>query len=171
MEMPDGILLKNINLRNAFLDRKSIEANTGKIKAKYKLLTFKDLILRDLGVFVFHILTTGKDSYIKEKTMDIFLADWEYRDGTHLNSECSKLCSQKVDIINKEVLLEKIRDTNNRFPHTGTLSQIKFNEILKFIREDFEKTDLKTDFDVKEIINSMFDKKQVAKNILDKFGL
>lgn len=171
MYMPDSILLRNINLRNTFLDRKSKEESTSITKAKYKLLTFKDLILADLGLFVFHVLTTGEDSYIKDKTMDIYPNDWEYRDGTHLGANCSRLCTQKVDVLNKETLLEKIRDDKNRFSHVGTIYQSKFSEIIDFIKDDFGRTDIKTDFDVREIVNSLFEKRQASREVLDKFGL
>lgn len=169
--MPEGVLLSYVNLRNAFLDRKSEEKGTTRVKAKYKLLTQKDTTLTELGVFVFHVLTTGDESYIQSKSIDILFADWEYRDGTHLGSTSSKLCTQKVDVMNKESLLAKIRDTENRFSHTGTLQQKKFSEVIEFIKKDFEKTDSKTDFDVKEIVNAIFDKKQIVEQVLNKFGL
>jgi len=173
MEMPDNVLMMHINLRCAFLDMKSEEKDSVpiRIKPKYKLLTQKDTVLSDIGIFVFHILTTTKDSYIKEKTIDILMPDWEYREGTHLNAECSKLCSQEVDILNQEKILAKIRDKNNKFSHKGTLSQIKFNEIINFIKENFETTDIKTDFDVKDIITSIFNQEKIAEKVLQKFNL
>lgn len=171
MEMPDNVLMMNINLRNTFLDMKSEEKDSSRIKPKYKLLTQKDTLLSDIGVFVFHILTTTEDSYIKEKTIDIFQSDWEYRDGTHLDSPYSKLCSQEVDILNKEKILAKMRDGGNKFSHKGTLSQIKFTEVMDFIKKSFEKTDTRTNFDIRDVIIPILNKKQVAENLLQKFGL
>lgn len=171
MEMPDNALMMYINLRCAFLDMKSEERSTCRVKPKYKLLTQKDTALSELGVFVFHILTTTEDSYIKEKTIDINETDWEYREGNHLNAECSKLCSQEVDVMNQEKILLKIRETGNGFSHKGTLSQIKFTEVINFIKESFEGTDTRTNFEVKGIITSLIKKEKIAEELLNKFGI
>ena len=170
MEMPDDALLECMRLRRAFLDRKSEEFGNSRSKPKYKLLTQKTA-LSELGIFIFHILTTTKGSYIKEKTIDIYISDWEYREGVHLSEPCSKLCSQKIDVMNREKLLSKIKDSDNGFPHKGTLSQIKFDEVVSFIKTDFESVDSRTDFVVRDIIISIFDKKEIAKDVLTKFGL
>lgn len=171
MEMPDTALMMHIKLRCAFLDKKSKEKDTERVKAKYKLLTQKGTILSEIGIFIFHVLTTTEDSYIKDKTINIYKTDWEYIDGTHLYKEYSKLCSQEVDIMNEEKILSKIKDSENRFSHTGTLSHLKFNEVVNFIRESFETTDTKTNFEVKDILKCLINKENIADDLLIKYNL
>ena len=104
-------------------------------------------------------------------TMNIYPTDWEYRDGSHLNAKCSKICSQIVDVVNKDTILLRIRDSENKFSHTGTINQLKFNEIIDFVKTSFEKVTSKTDFEVREIIDSMIHKTPIAKSVMSKFDL
>lgn len=169
--MPDNVLLRFINLRRAFFDIKSKERGADRVKPKYKLLTQKGLLSDELEIYVFHILTTTEDSYIKDKTINIYRSDWEEREESHLGAEYSKLCTQIIDVINKDNLLEKIRDGENKFSQVAVLGQIKFDEVINFVKKDLEEVSSKTDFPVRDILSSLFNKTPVAKDLIKKFGI
>lgn len=160
-----------IKPRRAYLDRFSVEENTARIKPKYKLLTHKNKSLTELGVYIFHVLTKGVDSYAKERTINILLEDWEQRDGTHLSEACSKLDFQKVDILDEDKILLKMRDSKNGFQAKGTLKQQKFLEVLDFIKNGSEEINLRTDTDVRDAIQSLIRNAKLPENVLVRFGL
>ena len=170
MEMPDSVLLMHLNLRSAFLDRKSQEDGTLVVKPKYKLFTFKKEALGELDILTFHVLTSQKQTYIQEKTIDIIETDWEHREGTHLDGS-GKLCSQAVSFMNKETVLLKMRDRDNKFSHVATLGHVKFNEVLTFIQDNLQAVDRRTNFDVKDVIESIINDTQIPESLLQKLGL
>lgn len=110
MLMPDTVALLYYLPRNTFLDKTSKEESTGIVKPKYKLL-FKNH--KEMGVFVFFVLTTEKSACVQERTCSILKKDWEERQWTHLDADCSYIDIQKHIVMNKDDVVDKANNPKN----------------------------------------------------------
>lgn len=152
MQMPDAVALLYYLPRNTFLDKNSEEKSTGIVKPKYKLL-FKHH--KEMGVFVFFVLTTEKSACVQERTCPILFQDWEERQGTHLNADCSYLDVQKHIVMNKDEVISKASNPIAGFSYAGKVYQAKFSELSGMVQAYVSSSNLKTDFTIRDILKSI----------------
>ena len=152
MDLPNNVLLFYYIPRNTILDSKSEEKTTGIIKPKYKLL-FKNH--KEMDIFIFFVLTTNKSACVNERTFSILCADWEHRDGTHLNAICSYIDVQKIVVMNEEEVLHKAKNPRIGFSYAGKLSQNKYMELYSLVNNYTSSASIKTDFTIRNILKSI----------------
>jgi len=129
MQITDNVLLLKINEASAYYDKFSVEETIGKIKPKYKLM--RSSILEQ---YFFNVLTKDMTACKKKLTIRIEKDDWLNRAKGYLE-KCSFCDLTKYDIMDKEVLLKKIRDRNNLFLFVGKLCESKYNELKKLSKK------------------------------------
>lgn len=134
MELPANVLLLKINPKSLYLDKKSKELSTGKIKRKYKLAG--NMILDE---YFFNFLTRQSSACIRRFTLCIEPKDWENETTeSRLGGQNSYCDVSKFELINKNDLLAKIRDKGNGFPFIARLCEEKVNE-LQVLRNEIGK--------------------------------
>ena len=62
-------------------------------------------------------------------TMEIKPEDWVNKDANHLNADCSYLDIKKIESLDKDVLLQKCRDHQNRFQCVAKLCDKKYQDL------------------------------------------
>lgn len=167
MEMPATVALLYYLPRNTYLDKTSEEKSTGIIKPKYKLL-FKHH--KEMGVYVFFVLTTEKSACVQERTCSVLLKDWEERQGTHLSAVCSYIDIQKHIVMNKDDVLLKASSPNTGFSYAGKVYQAKFSEISTMVETYVSSATPKTDFTIRDILKSIV-VKDVPSTFVSKFNI
>lgn len=152
MLMPDTVALLYYLPRNTFLDKTSKEESTGIVKPKYKLL-FKNH--KEMGVFVFFVLTTEKSACVQERTCSILKKDWEERQWTHLDADCSYIDIQKHIVMNKDDVVDKANNPSTGFSYAGKVYQAKFAELSGMVQTYVSSATQKTDFTIRDILKSI----------------
>lgn len=126
MIISDNILLEKITRQHLYCDKKSKESFTNIEKRKYKLAGN-----RLLGHFFFHILTTTKDACKQSCTLPLYLSDWENVTPRFKLSDICYCDLTKFDRIERAILLQKMKDKNNGFPHVAKLTNSKYQKLIK----------------------------------------
>lgn len=139
-------LLSTIIPQNVYLDKKSIELLTGRVRRKYKLAG-KPL----LDKYFFNILTKTKSACKTSSTLCIESTDWDKKiSGSRLN--ITSYCDlTKYELINKSELITKLLDKKNKFLFQAKLCDQKCIE-LQCLRNQVSKSFLISQ-EVKRIIN------------------
>lgn len=150
--LPDEIVLSYCVPRNTFFDKKSKELGTDRVKGKYKLL-FK--IIKEIDIFTFFILTSSKDSGVRDRVFKISLSDWADRDRNHLENEFSYVDIQKFEVLSKVDVLSRMRGGNNNFSYAGKLNSFRFNEFKLSVQGYLDMTTVKTDINKRELLRSI----------------
>ncbi|MCX6745935.1 MAG: hypothetical protein NTX00_02840 [Candidatus Parcubacteria bacterium] len=122
-----GLILLKVKARNLYLDRKSIEQNTGVQKIKYKLAAN---VLKDLQIYPFFILRSEL-TCSRYFAFQIDRGDWLQSRGDYLNKPCSYIDIRCPEIIGQNELYLKIRDKRNFFS-VARLKDSKYNEMVNF---------------------------------------
>jgi hypothetical protein len=119
MELPDEVILGKIKKNCVYLDKKSKEKSTNRVKPKYKLAGNSIL---DHRFFIF--LTKRYSSCFGACTLKIKKGDWEEKiDGPYLMEECSYCDLTKYDLLSQNDLLFKSRDRENTFCYIAKLCE------------------------------------------------
>lgn len=167
MLMPDKVVLLYYLPRNTFLDKTSEEKRTGIIKPKYKLL-FK--YHKEMGVFVFFVLTTEKSACVQERTCSILDEDWEERREARLGADCSYIDVQKHIVMNKDEVLDKASNSVTGFSYAGKVHQAKFSELTGMVQSYISSATPKTDFIIRDILRNIVAEDK-AGNFVGKFKI
>lgn len=131
MDLPDQIFLNQIKPKNLYFDKKSKESTTNEIKPKYKLAG--NCILEQ---YYFNILTTDLDACKKAVTLCIKQNDWENKiKGPYLRESASYCDLTKYELLDKSILITKIRDKTNGFPYIAKLCGAKYKELQKLQKQ------------------------------------
>lgn len=124
---PDSFFLSRIKKRHLYFDKKSKEEHTNIIKPKYKLAG--NVILDN---YFFHVLTTDSSACKRKLTVTIPRCKWEnVSDDGFLREDVSYCDLRRCDIIEKNLLLSKIKDKGNTFPYVAKLCEVKYIELCK----------------------------------------
>jgi hypothetical protein len=127
MELPDKAFLLRIKKRNVYLDKKSIEASTGRLRKKYKLAG-NEL----LSHYFFNILTSHPDTCKLICTLKIEQKDWEEKiEGPYLLGDASYCDVTKFEMMEISELVRKIKDKNNTFRYIAKLRPDRFRELQR----------------------------------------
>jgi len=126
MRLNDDILLRKIKKAHTYFDKRSKEKATGLINEKYKL---SGNVL--LEIYTFFVLTTDKDACKRLLTLCIHQEDWEQKNPNYLNDEYSYCDITKYDVLNKDIILKKMRDRRNGFIFVAKLCNSKFKKLEK----------------------------------------
>ena len=130
---PDSALIQSIKTQNAYADYKAFEKFTKKEKKKYRLAG-KIIDLSPLMFFPFFFLTKRSTACQPALTVRIHISDWECKHPAHLTLEWSFLDIKKVELLNKDIILQKMKDSQNGFPFVGRLSDNKFKELKEKLK-------------------------------------
>jgi hypothetical protein len=134
MRVPDAILLATIQSKNLYLDKKSKEITTSRVKGKYKLA---GNILSELEQYFFNILTKNFSSCKSRLTIKIEEKHWEEKaEGDYLSEEVGYCDVTKYELIGKDDLVKKMRQYS--FPYVARLCESKYRE-LQSIRNKAQK--------------------------------
>lgn len=151
--MPEAVTLMYYHPRNTFADKTSEEERTGVIKKKYKLL-FKQH--KELGLYVFFVLTSSPSACVKERMFSINKTDWEERLGNSLDADCSYTDIQSHSVVHdKSEVLEKASNPKIGFSYVAKLYQSKFNELSTAIENYLSATTAKTDIEKRDFLKSI----------------
>jgi hypothetical protein len=120
------LLIKCIKEQHAYCDYKSVEKAIDKTKKKYKVSAKPIKISQNL--YPFFILTTEMQACQGCLTVCINTNHWEDRQKNHLE-RTSYLDIKKIDILDEEEVISKIKDCKNGFPLVARLCDIKYKEV------------------------------------------
>ncbi len=148
MEMPKEVVLLHYVPRNTFLDHKSEESGTDRVKAKYKLLFKKH---KAMCVYVFFVLTTTKDACAKERRFEIYPKDWEHREGDHLHADCSYIDVQKHIVMTEDEVETKAKQGDG-FSFVGKIAQSKFSDLRTLVDSYLARASQNTDYVVRDYL-------------------
>lgn len=129
MDLPDQILLTKIIPKHLYFDKKSKELATNRIKPKYKLAGNS---LPDLGAYFFYVLTKISSSCKTNFKLIIKQTDWENKIiGPYLTEPVSYCDLSKYELLDRTILISKMKDKENGFPYIAKLCEAKFQELKK----------------------------------------
>lgn len=131
MDYYDKRLLSDIQRFNAYCDEKSLEKTTGLEKRKYKLAA-KFLI--EFNSYPFFIFTTEPEACQGDLRFCVAKKDWLNRKSGYLEEPYSYTdLNNKVEILEPEEVLKKIKDRENGFLKVAKLCQNKCIELQQLI--------------------------------------
>jgi hypothetical protein len=165
MDLPDGLVLKKIQTQNAYYDRKSKEKFTNIIKPKYKLAG--NILLE---IYTFFVLTTEEQACQKFLTLKIMRDDWEDRNPNYLKASCSYLDIKKVEVLNKNEILQKCRDKQNGFPCVAKLCDKQFKQ-LRELRAKIQLSHRPVPTKITNLIFQALEEAKPADKIIDRLDL
>lgn len=125
MDLPDDLILKRIQKNKVYCDWKSKESNTGAIGKKYKLA---GNIIEEFSIYTFFSITKSLTSN-RNFNLEVKQSEWENRDERFLDKPISYIDIRRVEAIDKEELLSKIKDCRNKFPRVAVLCSNKCQEL------------------------------------------
>lgn len=166
----DAILLRKIEIKNVFFDKKSQEKSTGKIKSKYKL---SGNYLKPLDIYTFFVITSCKETCNKHSTIEVKQKHWVDKRVGYLDRDKSYIDIRKIEPLTKKEIIFKIKDNKNRFKWVARLCDEKFNELKEkssklnfgtFISE-------KKKFFAEQALSEIVDIEDVNIDIIKKLGL
>lgn len=131
----DEFLLSSIREQNIHFDRKSIEPTTRIENPKYKIV---GRILINLGLYIFLPMTKNRAACSGEFRVEIRQADLEDKDPHHLKLDRSYVNPEKAEAFEKQEILLKQKDKQNKFLKVARLADSKYGEI-KHKSENFIK--------------------------------
>lgn len=159
--MPDISLLNRIKKQHVYLDRKSKEQfYPYKEKRKYKLAGNPLL-----DNYFFHVLTTGKDACTGAFTIALNRSDWENMTPKSKMEDVGYCDVTNYELIQRAILLQKMKDKKNGFPTIARLSDLKYQDILDLCENYCRK--IYASKETKETLRTG----TVASNILIKLNL
>jgi hypothetical protein len=165
---PDTTLLGLLEIQYAYYDKKSLEEKTKIIKPKYKLLRKK--LPSPLDSFIFFVMTTNPNACERFLTLCIYQKDWENRKTGHLREKCSYLDIRKIEVIDKDTALWKMKDGDNKFLKVAKLSDNKFLEIKKLYKGSYQNPVIVSP-EIKQLIEVALDEANIGESTLKKLGL
>lgn len=125
VDLPNELLLRKIQAKHLYLDRKSKEPTTNTIKPKYKLAG--NIILEQ---YFFNIITKTLSACKDRLTLKIEQKHWEDRvSGPYLKERVSFCDLTKWELLERKDLIEKMKDKANTFPYIARLCDSKYREL------------------------------------------
>jgi hypothetical protein len=127
LNFPDNFLLGRIKNKHLYRDNRSIELTTLKQKPKNKLAGNKTI----LENYFFTILTKTLSACKHRLTLTIEQSDWENKvdNDEYLRLKYSYCDLTKFEIIERNDLLNKMRDKDNGFPYVARLGNSKHQKL------------------------------------------
>ncbi|MDD3434546.1 MAG: hypothetical protein PHD96_01315 [Candidatus Pacebacteria bacterium] len=118
-----------IKTRNVYLDKKSAEKGTNRVKKKYKLAGNK--LPPELGVFIFFILMGSISACQKFLTIQVGASEWINRDSrcSYLLQGDSFIDVHKVEKLSTGEVRDKINDKWNGFTYVAEIPPAKFKKL------------------------------------------
>lgn len=141
--LSDNFLLQKIEPRFLYCDEISEEKSTGISKRKYKLAAIKNDILLSIGIYQFFVLTTNFDACKKDFTVTCNPRDWEEISDQfkrQVGVKTSYLDCTKIESLNKNDILSKMKDGKNKFVIAGKLKFKKFQEFTRLSLNKLERS-------------------------------
>lgn len=131
--IPDAFFLKKIQTRHLYCDKKSKEESTGVIKWKFKLAGIQEDILTDaIHIYRFFVGTSKASSCEKNLTLEVKPSDWEHINSPYMHSIgalSGYFDVKKIEVLNQDDLLEKLKDTANGFQYAAKLHYDVFGRL------------------------------------------
>lgn len=174
MIFSDEVYLSKVSTRGLYFDKKSKEEYTGKVKKKYKLAGIQDDILSELQIFRFFVGTSKESSCQKALTLKVEPEDWEDVHDSHsstVGSKCGYFDVRKVDILNREELLTKIKDPSNGFGYVAKLKYECFGDLQSLALSLNRSHKPIPPAKVPHILNALIKKSDAVDEIMLQLGL
>lgn len=146
---PDKVLMNLVEPQFSYYDKKSFEEKTGIIKPKYKLLRKK--LPFPLNSFIFFVLTTNANACERFFTLHLYQTDWINIKTGYLMENCSYLDIRKIEVLDENNVLKKMKDCDNKFLKIAKLSDKKFSEIKTLYANSYQNP-VKISEEIRELI-------------------
>jgi hypothetical protein len=167
-KFPDKLLISKIKNQHVYFDFKSIEKTTKIQKRKYKLAG-NTINLSPYSFYPFFLITKNQDACRKCLTVCIEQVDWEQKVQGYLNLQYSYIDIHKVEVLNENDILDKIKDSQNGFPCVAKLSDKKYEELKSKLLVLSSNRDIVSQ--TTSIIQCALAEANIAETILEKLKL
>jgi len=170
-EIDDKFYLLSFESGKVYCDKKSIEANTGICKQKYKLFSNKiNFEVINIVMYGFFVFNSDNSALANITTFIITKNDYKERDGKYLFYDKSYIDISKPDFIDEKTVIEKCKDSQNEFNCIGILTNDCRDKLQSF--QDIVIQNRHVSKKLQGVIKSCFDIESVtdsqANTILDK---
>lgn len=166
INFPDAWHLAQVAKHNVHHDTMSLERRTGVLKSKYKLAANE---WETLGIHTFFILTSNKSACERRLTLTVTEKEWQ--ENTILKGN-SYIDVKKLEVMNNDDLLSKLKHPGNRFSKVAVLPEHKRTQLLKLVNSLHKSRSVIPASKQSLIRNAVADTTEtIAKDIIKNLGI